>query len=381
MDSVSFYKLGDELSFKTHDQSQTVLLIGPLPPPIGGQSILIESILTGSLRNKFQLLSLNVAHGSMRFPHRLGLSLKFIWRLLLLLCKHPRIHTLHIHTSAGTAFWEKGVMVAAGKLFGKSSILHIHGGNFLPWWESAGPAKRTLIRSFLNLNNIVIVLSSKSKDFYLNEVGCSAPVRVLENAVRVPQVEIAHRSGSTLTFLYVGHLKPEKGLLDLAAAIDRLDSSIRSRICMKLMGDGENTETAALIQQAFLNKWEDCEIHFLGPLSGADKWSAFSSSDVFVLPSHSEDMPLSIIEAMSLGKPVLATHVGAIPSLIVNGSGGYLFSPRDVRALSDIIQHLVEHPQSLASMGNNNRERAKQMFSFESYESRLEKIYLEALIH
>ncbi len=74
-------------------------------------------------------------------------------------------------------------------------------------------------------------------------------------------------------------------------------------------------------------------IEFLGTLVGEEKWRQFSSADIFVLPSHTEDMPVSILEAMAVGLPVIATEVGSIPEVIDHGVSGFLVKPHDAAGL------------------------------------------------
>lgn len=85
--------------------------------------------------------------------------------------------------------------------------------------------------------------------------------------------------------------------------------------------------------------------------------------DVFVLPSVSEGMPITILEAMDAATPVIATRVGGVPELVDDGETGLLVPPRDPEALGAAILHLLESPRLRADMGQRGRERVARHFS------------------
>jgi glycosyltransferase involved in cell wall biosynthesis len=97
--------------------------------------------------------------------------------------------------------------------------------------------------------------------------------------------------------------------------------------------------------------------------------------DVFVMPSLSEGFGIAIVEAMAAGRPVVASAVGGIPEVVVQGETGLLVPPGDPGALGDAIAHLVNHPEQARLMGERGRERARDLFSIESAVKRHEDLY------
>jgi L-malate glycosyltransferase len=91
--------------------------------------------------------------------------------------------------------------------------------------------------------------------------------------------------------------------------------------------------------------------------------SVLQQSDLFVLPSDTEGLPLSIIEAMAAGLPCIATRVGGIPELIEDHHTGLLISPGNVDDLVEAIKNLLDHPQLLDQMGINARKRYEDYFT------------------
>ena len=97
--------------------------------------------------------------------------------------------------------------------------------------------------------------------------------------------------------------------------------------------------------------------------------------DVFALPSYDEGLPMSILEAMAEGLPVVATNVGGIPELVEDGRTGYLVPPGDVGALRTVLHRLVEDSQSRNQLGDQGRLRAGAKFSVEQMVTEIESIY------
>lgn len=97
--------------------------------------------------------------------------------------------------------------------------------------------------------------------------------------------------------------------------------------------------------------------------------------DVFALPSYDEALPISILEAMAEGLPVVATNVGGIPELVENERTGFLVPPGDVDALRRALHRLIEHSELRAKLGDQGRLRAETKFSVEQMVAEIESIY------
>jgi glycosyltransferase involved in cell wall biosynthesis len=102
---------------------------------------------------------------------------------------------------------------------------------------------------------------------------------------------------------------------------------------------------------------------------------AYRDIDVAVVPSRSEAMGLSTIEAQAAGLPVVGTRVGGIPEVVVDGQTGLLVPPRDPPALSGAIEKLLDRPDLRRSMGARARERAERRFGWERHVDLLTEVY------
>ena len=114
-------------------------------------------------------------------------------------------------------------------------------------------------------------------------------------------------------------------------------------------------------------------IHFLGFRS--DVRRLIHCFDIFVLPSWIEGLPVTILEAMAAGKPVVATSVGGVPELVLDGETGILVPPHDVPSLSEAIMSLLNMPETAHQMGNNGREHISQEFSHKKMWTQIHQLY------
>ncbi len=103
------------------------------------------------------------------------------------------------------------------------------------------------------------------------------------------------------------------------------------------------------------------------------------SMDIFILASATEGLPLTVIEGMASGLPVVATRVGGVPELVEEGRNGFLVPPDDAQALSAAIERLIQKPELRRTMGAEGRKMAVEKFSLELCAHRHEQLYLRLL--
>jgi glycosyltransferase involved in cell wall biosynthesis len=100
--------------------------------------------------------------------------------------------------------------------------------------------------------------------------------------------------------------------------------------------------------------------------------------DVFILPSHIEALPMSILEAMSYGKPIVSTRVGGIPSLVKEDYNGWLYDPNDIKHLDKIIDEIFADKGRIKVYGHNSRTEALK-YDIQTVAKKLNSIYDSAL--
>jgi glycosyltransferase involved in cell wall biosynthesis len=112
-------------------------------------------------------------------------------------------------------------------------------------------------------------------------------------------------------------------------------------------------------------------VEYLGAVPMDERIEFFRRSDIFVLPTYAEAMPMSVIEAMAAGLPVISTRVGGIPELIEDGVDGILFAPGDVGALAEKISFLLNNKDTRIKIGKKAKQKAREQMDFRVYVNKL----------
>lgn len=176
-------------------------------------------------------------------------------------------------------------------------------------------------------------------------------------------------SNSDIVFICVARFYPEKNHSLLLDAFSKILSKYPD-VHLLLVGDGATRPRIEELASGLGNN-----IHFLG--SRSDVPDLLNSADVFVLSSDWEGNPLSVMEAMAAGKPVISTAVGGIPELVTDGVHGLLTPAGCGEQLSKAMMYLIENPDVRIKMGIAAFERANQKFDFDAMADLYEVLYLK----
>ena len=114
-----------------------------------------------------------------------------------------------------------------------------------------------------------------------------------------------------------------------------------------------------------------------GWIAGAEKEAWMRQTNVFILPSRNEGLPMAMLEAMAWGKALIVSPVGGIPEYVTDGVEGFLVPPDDIDAIADAIRKLAENPELRMQMGMAARTRVEPL-DIQNYRVRLGQIYREA---
>ncbi len=219
-------------------------------------------------------------------------------------------------------------------------------------------------RHFLDNVNVVVALSEFSRARIVAAGFEGERVVVLRNMAARQDQPVDPATGEFA--LFVGRLSPEKGADVLVRA-----AGMTPGIPVRLVGDGPLK--GALEESAPQN------VTFLGQLSEAAVAEQYRTARFLVVPSLCfEGCPLVISEAMSHGLPVIASRIGGLPELVVEGESGLLFEPGDSAGLAECMGHLWSDSQQMRRLGRRGVERARSEFSEEWYWRRLREIYAMA---
>jgi len=168
-------------------------------------------------------------------------------------------------------------------------------------------------------------------------------------------------------------LRPEKGLSTLVKAFAEI-RDLGPHLKLAIVGSGQMRDPLEAEARA-LGIWEQCV--FAPATSEVADW--LRAIDIFVLPSLSEALSNSLMEAMACGCCVVASNVGGNPELVRNGENGFLFEPRDAAGLSEVLRTLVGNESLRQRLAAAGEQTVRQRFSIKSSVQRMSDIYTKLI--
>lgn len=287
-------------------------------------------------------------------------------------CAAGQCDVLHINLASSGSTVRKLMFSAIANAFRTPYVIHLHGAEYREYWTSRGDVTARLIERFFRRASGIFVLGRVWQDFVSERVPAVAgKIRILPNATRAPLEVRGDRKSGDVVISFLGRLGPRKGTPQLIEALAALpDSGWRAVIA----GDGEVTETRELVRKLKLENRVDVP-GWVGP----EKVEAIlKETDVFVLPSFAENLPMSIIEAFAHGIAVISTPVGSVPEMIEEGRTGLLVPVADSGALANALERLIADPKLRAALGRNARAAHEERYGLRSYTDRLVALWKAA---
>lgn len=166
------------------------------------------------------------------------------------------------------------------------------------------------------------------------------------------------RSGEKVRLICVGRLSPEKGYFGLLDALGRMAVDAAD-FSLLIVGDGPSgKDVRARVAALGLSD----HVLFAGALPEREALEEIARSDILILPSLMEGLPVVLVEAMALGKPVVASRVAGIPELVAENESGYLFAPSDWFDLEQCLRRILVEASGWARMGALGRQRVEEAF-------------------
>ena len=224
----------------------------------------------------------------------------------------------------------------------------------------------------VNESDALIVLSKWWKDFFVSEFN-PKKVEIVPNIVGyMPfQEEISRRENAKVKLLFLGRIGDRKGIYDLLEVIYKQQHYFRQHCRLLVGGDGDVEKLKKIIDRYQISDIVD----YIGFVSGDQKKDIIKSSDIYLLPSYNEGLPISILEAMSYSKPVISTSVGGIPEIVHHGDNGYLIAPGDQRSLFQFLKELIQNPVDRTNMGRKSYQIVKDGYFPDKVLQKLNALY------
>ncbi len=305
----------------------------------------------------------------------LTMMLQFKWALLRNLPDVVNIGSAH----AGS-FMKHSLMVLLSRLWRRKVVIMLHCG-YRALLVEAGRWQRYVLFILRQCQRVIVI----SREWMPLE-GMLPPGRVvyipdgidLTPFLSMPLDRFAGREEMKL--LYLGHNGQEKGSYDLAGALRIAENDIRHPYRVNILGEEIHPgDRQRLVEQVHAHGL-DAKAYINPPEFAKAKLRRLYDADIYLLPSHSEGMPISVIEALVSGLPLIATRVGGISDIVDDGQNGLLVpwgdAPRLAKALSSLINNAALRREMAARASNTANER----FDIQLRVKRLYDLYT-SLVH
>ena len=355
------------------DTHMRVLHIGPLPPPVGGIASVVYNLreLLQSHCEVDVLNNVKTTSANRALLQGISAQLRLLTRLCVIL-RRWRPDIVHIHTCSYFSFWRNGIDVLLTKIFGRRVILHIHGAQFHEFLAGLGGAKSRLARAIMRRADRVLVLGAVWEQ-RLTSWCRPESISVVPNGVFLPEVDVNSIDGGVQRIICVANYERRKGMADLIRAVAGLDP-VRPVHLILVGAEMEVGHKQELQDLASALKIQN-SVTLSGPVSNQQVGGLLAGSDIFCLPSYNEGLPLSLLEAMAHGLPVVATRVGSIPDAVTEGIEGCLYDAGDVPALIAALSELIQDPERARALGGRGRQRVLEKYSIEHMALQIISVY------
>lgn len=244
----------------------------------------------------------------------------------------------------------------------------------------ADPSYRETVAFCIDQSDAVTAVSASLRDDTRRDMPVKSGIVVIPNFLddhfhrRPPDAQLRARycgAGEKLV-IHISNLRPVKQV----DAVVHVFASIRERIAARLLIVGEGPElnrAERLIEQLGVA----ADVELVG--EAQDVVGLLSVSDLFLLPSLQESFGLSALEAMACGVPVVASNVGGLPEVVIDGVTGFLHSPDDVQGMADSAVAILSHPEIHARMAAAGTRLVRERFSADRIVPQYEALYAGTL--
>lgn len=300
-----------------------------------------------------------------------GISGYFHFTKVLLIDK-PDV--VHIHSSFGASFYRKVPFIYMATWAKKPIINHIHGADFDEFYVKASEKKKQRIKKVYGKCSVLIALSEEWKE-RLSQIVPVEKISIIENYSILHEDALEERLNRPCnnTVLFLGELGRRKGCYDIPYVVEKvLKENSEARF---VLGGSGSPEDEAAIKKICDDKGISDRVIFPGWVRGEQKDRLLREADVFFLPSYNEGMPMSVLDAMGYGLPVVSTNVGGIPKIVHDGKNGVCCAAGFVDGFANGIIQLLEDKRQWAYAAKESMAIVKKGYSLEVHLKLLEEVY------
>jgi glycosyltransferase involved in cell wall biosynthesis len=306
-------------------------------------------------------------NGSVLFaPIALCLGLFRLWRA----ARQRQVDVVHICLSLKGSAYRKAVVGLFSRYCGVPYVVHLHGGGFEFFWLTAGNRlRRAVDRLFVESDRIVVL-----GRYWVDVLAGWLPetrnkIEIFPNATYAATGENEPALDRRVRLTFLGELGRRKGTPQLMEALGRLAD--RRDWIATIAGNGDVEETRASARRLGIAD----VVEIPGWLDGETTNQVLRRSDIIVLPTFIENLPMIILEAFASGVPVITTPVAAITEVLEHERNGLLVPVGDIDALTAAIRRLIEDDDLRHRLGAAARADHARAYDIRGYAARLVKLW------
>ena len=347
---------------------KNILYISPSIHVKGGISTVIKGYLASNLSRQHNLYLVASHVDGPKWIKLIKAIIGLIETICYLTLKE--INIVHVHGGNTLSFKRKFYYMKIVGLFPCKIIYHHHGGALMREYKSLSKKWKKRVKEIFEELDLVIVLSNSWQD-NIQQIAPKANIAVIPNSIKLPRLQVQERQiSSQLELTFLGLIGDKKGAFDLLKVFKKLINN-SYQVRLNIGGNGEIRRLFKEIKKLGIADF----VQYCGWIEDKERDLLLRKTDIFVLPSYAEGMPMSILEAMSYAIPVVATNVGGIPELVIDGEAGSLTNPGDLDALYDKISFLIQNKDIRRDFGNKGRLLIENKYNIDINSEKLSKIY------
>lgn len=286
-------------------------------------------------------------------------------------CAANRGGLVHLNVASHGSFYRKYLLSYIARLFGMYQVIHLHGGGFQAFFDGSHDVVKAMVRGMFVTADAVIILSEGWRPYVKGTLSArDDKIICIPNAVPTPQLRAKADGSGPLHILFAGKLTERKGvdwLIKSLASPDLKEKNWK----LTLAGNGDVEHYRSLILRSGLQNKVQCT----GWLDNQAMDAHYRDADLFVLPSHIENQPMCILEAMAYGLAIVATDVGSIPNMIHDRENGLLINKDKPESLVAALVEIMENPDLRERLGQQARADHLEDYSMQQYAAKVNQLY------
>lgn len=365
-----------------------IILVGPLPPPSHGQSMSFEMLANIlSIENDVKVIDIadrrkTIKNNFIGKLLRIGSYFRPLFFYSYNVLKHnSRIYLTIAQSRNG--FIRDWFFISFGHLFGRRVVVHLKGGNYREFYRSENALFKFLIRKTLLKTERILVLGKNLVHMYDFEPALKSKVFVVENGLpfESPLSRPKKSVNESFNLLFLSNMIESKGYFDVLEAIKQLVA----------LGHNVNVDFAGAflcnVDDKTISSEEDAKnkfekfisdndlrnnVTYHGTVSGDHKLKLLRKANAFILPTNynNEGQPVSIIEALAFGLPIISTNYRAIPDMLIDDVTGKFV---EFQSPSSIVSAVLEISQNSVyeKMTSNCISLFEEKFTREAHIARI----------